>query len=268
VRGFDPIPHPSTDAADGLEVRGRVFRVTSNLLRRGRQGRLAPALSWGHRRRQVAREKWLRARSIRHAGQCPALTVGSLSVAVIESALGGLLVKTIRPSTLFVAVPRSAALTAVTLSTVTGPADPEQRTAERVATTALSKNKLTALAHPCPGRAMDKDRRLWEAEWRSEGWLPLPGVTLTNPGRCERPGFSLSPSGSHDTKASLKPSRLPVRDDPVHVDSRIVSRILRFQKSVGSPGCSRAGRSTTRCLPRPCRGPAAKHGAGRESKSR
>ena len=179
-----------------------------NLLRRGRQGRLAPALRWGHRGRQVARGKWLRARSIRHPGQCPALTVGSLSVAVIESTLEGLLVKTVSPSTLFLAVPPEAAVTAVTLPAVAGAADPEQRPAERVATTALSKNKLTALAHPCPARALDKDRRLWEAEWRSEGWLPLPGVAVTNPGRCERPGFSLSPSGSQDTKASLKPSRL------------------------------------------------------------
>ena len=181
MRGFDPIPHPSTEAADGLKLRRRLFRVISNLLRRDRQGRWAPALRWGHRGRQVARGKWLRARSIRHAGQCPTLTVGSLSVAVIESTFGGLLVKTVSPSALFVAVLREAALTAVTLPAVAGAADPEQRPAERVATTALSKNKLIALAHACPGRAMDKDRRLWEAEWRSEGWLPLPGPAVTTP---------------------------------------------------------------------------------------
>ena len=77
---------------------------------------------------------------IRHAGAAETLTVSSLTVSVIGSALGRLLVPTVGRVALYSSLSGATGETAVAMSTVAGLINPEQGPAVFGMATALAKN--------------------------------------------------------------------------------------------------------------------------------
>ncbi len=77
---------------------------------------------------------------IRHAGLLLPLTVGSLTVAMIGSTLGRLLVSAVGCTALLPALQMTAGLAAVALAPVTGAADEKQRAAAFGPATTLTQN--------------------------------------------------------------------------------------------------------------------------------
>lgn len=110
----------------------------------------------------IARRNQRPGRYIRHAPLRAALPVFPLTVAMIETALGAVLMATVGAAPLF-AKGRDATLrAAIALTTITGAADDENRVA--CAASSLPKNNLAPLRHPGRQVGLDKDDRSWQGK--------------------------------------------------------------------------------------------------------
>jgi hypothetical protein len=87
---------------------------------------------------------------IRHAGLRPAAAIGALPVPVVEFPFGALLMAEVCRTPLLAPCLASAAFTAVLMSTVTMPADPEHSTA--MAAKLLTQNNFDFFSHPARRR--------------------------------------------------------------------------------------------------------------------
>ena len=105
------------------------------------------------------------ARQSEHLGRCirhplrAALPVLPLTVAMIETALRAMLMATVGTSPLFAKSWNSTLRTAITLTTITGATDDENRVA--CAASALPKNNLVLSRHPGCQVGLDKDDGSW-----------------------------------------------------------------------------------------------------------
>jgi len=98
-------------------------------------------------------------RCIRHAPLRAALSVFPLTVAMIETALRAMLMATVGTSPLFAKSWDATFRTAITLTTITGATDDENRVA--CAASALPKNNLVLSRHPGCQVGLDKDDGSW-----------------------------------------------------------------------------------------------------------
>lgn len=101
-----------------------------------------------------------------------AFPVGALTIAMIETALGAVLVTTIGAPPLFAKGEKTTVRAAITLAAITGAANAENR----VASTAhsLPKNSLALIRHPGRQVGLDKDDSSWQGKTircLSDGYL-------------------------------------------------------------------------------------------------
>jgi len=110
--------------------------------------------------RDIARRSERQGRCIRHAPLRAALSVFPLTVAMIESTLGAVLMATVGTAPLFAKGWKATPQIAITLTAITGATDAENR----VASTAhsLPKNNLVLIRHPGRQVGLDKDDSSWQ----------------------------------------------------------------------------------------------------------
>jgi hypothetical protein len=111
-------------------------------------------------RGDIARRGERNGRCIRHAPLRAALPVLSLTVAMIEPALGAVLIATVGAAPLFVKGWDATSGTAITLTAITGATDAENRVASTAY--ALPKNNLALIRHPGRQVGLDKDDSSWQ----------------------------------------------------------------------------------------------------------
>ena len=114
---------------------------------------------FGRARGDSARQCEHLGRCIRHAPLRAALPVLPLTVAMIETALRAMLMATVGTSPLFAQSWDATLRTAITLTTITGAADDENRVA--CAASPLPKNNLVLSRHPGCQVGLDKDDGSW-----------------------------------------------------------------------------------------------------------
>jgi hypothetical protein len=102
---------------------------------------------------------------IRHAGALP-LPILALTVAMIRTPFGGLLMAEVSRAALQAAGFFPATGAAVTLPTVTVAAEIKHRAARRKLTHALAKNGRTSHSHRFREEALDNRRRSWQDDSR------------------------------------------------------------------------------------------------------
>lgn len=120
---------------------------------------------------------------IRHAGLEPP-PPRALTVAVIEPALGALLVTAVGRAAL--ASPRlgPADETAIALSTIAASAQPEQGPAVGIQTHPLPKNEILAVQrHPLCARGFDNDANSWQLQIDCLAAFPAKVAQLQEPRR-------------------------------------------------------------------------------------
>jgi len=111
-------------------------------------------------RGDIARRGERNGRYIRHAPLRAALPVLSLTVAMIEPALGAVLIATVGAAPLFAKGWDATSGTAITLTAITGATDAENRVASTAY--ALPKNNLALIRHPSRQVGLDKDDSSWQ----------------------------------------------------------------------------------------------------------
>jgi len=177
---IDPAPPASANLAhDPAAVRqGEDFRCGSGL-----------GGSRSLRRDQVYTGRGAQGRFIRHAGALT-LAVVALTVAMIVSSPGGLLVAAVR----LAALPTERFLPAVgatiTLATIAVTAEIEHRPTGREVTKALAENRGTSSRHRFREAAVDNRHRSWQDDSRERTWRSLIGAPNEKPRLLQQPGFS------------------------------------------------------------------------------
>ena len=116
-------------------------------------------LGFGRAPGDSARQREHLRRCIRHAPLRAALPVLPLTVAMIETALRAVLMATVGTSPLFAKSWNSTLRTAITLTTIAGATDDENRVAR--AASPLSKNNVVLSRHPGCQVGLDKDDGSW-----------------------------------------------------------------------------------------------------------
>jgi hypothetical protein len=91
-----------------------------------------------------------------------AFPVGALTIAMIETALGTVLVATIGAPALFAEDSKPTVRAAIALAAITGAADAENRVASTARS--LPKNTLALIRHPGRQVGLDKDDSSWQGE--------------------------------------------------------------------------------------------------------
>jgi hypothetical protein len=107
-----------------------------------------------------ARRSERKGRCIRHATLRATSPVLLLTVAMIETALRTALMATVGTSPLFATSWDATFRTAISLTTITGPTDDENRVA--CAAHSLPENNLVLLRHPVCQVGLDKDDSSWQ----------------------------------------------------------------------------------------------------------
>ena len=97
---------------------------------------------------------------IRHARATPA--VFALAVAMIETPFGASLMTTVGAAPLSAPCLSPARLTAIALSSVAVPADPEHRLASRADAYPLTKHNLAMKIHRAPQAGLDNGDSSWQ----------------------------------------------------------------------------------------------------------
>jgi hypothetical protein len=108
----------------------------------------------------IARRCERNGRCIRHAPLRTAFPIGALTIAMIETALGAVLVATIGAPSLLTKGWKTTAGTAITLAAITGATDAENRVASTARS--LPKNNLALIRHPGRQVGLDKDDSSWQ----------------------------------------------------------------------------------------------------------
>lgn len=123
----------------------------------------------GMPREDIARRNEHNGRCIRHASLRAAFPVFALTVAMVKTTLGAVLMATVSTPPLFANGRQTTARTAITLTAITGATDTENRIAPTACS--LPKNNLALLRHPRPSGGAGQGRRFMAGLGSSGAYL-------------------------------------------------------------------------------------------------